>query len=133
MSPVYAIRWWKERQFTPPDIDPIEFLIRRLNWRYAMGRPASDARGKVYLGDSLSRLRALGGRPNTLSRKVSLLFTSPPCLEVTNYHYDQWLRLWMLGGPPHARRVHGIYRGNLSIVSDTESFSMASSRVLLEL
>lgn len=24
----------------------------------------------------------------------------PPYCAVTNYHYDQWLRTWMLGGPP---------------------------------
>ena len=29
----------------------------------------------------------------------------------TNYHYDQWLRLWLLGGPPNAARIGGRHRG----------------------
>ena len=36
--------------------------------------------------------------------RASLLFTSPPYYAITNYHYDQWLRLWLLGGPPNALR-----------------------------
>ena len=42
---------------------------------------------------------------------MALLFTSPPYYSVTNYHYDQWLRLWLLGGPPHALRSGGAKRG----------------------
>ena len=29
--------------------------------------------------------------------KYSLLFTSPPYCSITDYHIDQWLRLWVLG------------------------------------
>lgn len=31
--------------------------------------------------------------------KVKLVITSPPYLDITDYHEDQWLRLWFLGGP----------------------------------
>jgi hypothetical protein len=31
--------------------------------------------------------------------------TSPPYLDITDYHEDQWLRLWFLGGP--SRPVSG--------------------------
>lgn len=31
--------------------------------------------------------------------KVSLLITSPPYLDTTDFGEDQWLRLWFLGGP----------------------------------
>ena len=31
--------------------------------------------------------------------KVKLVVTSPPYLDITDYHEDQWLRLWLLGGP----------------------------------
>jgi hypothetical protein len=31
--------------------------------------------------------------------RVKLVITSPPYLDITDYHEDQWLRLWFLGGP----------------------------------
>jgi DNA modification methylase len=31
--------------------------------------------------------------------RVKLVITSPPYLDITDYHEDQWLRLWLLGGP----------------------------------
>jgi hypothetical protein len=45
---------------------------------------------------------------------VTLLLTSPPYCGVTNYHYDQWLRLWLLGGPPSALALSGRYRGKFA-------------------
>jgi hypothetical protein len=30
--------------------------------------------------------------------KFSLLFITLPYYSITDYHADQWLRLWMLGG-----------------------------------
>lgn len=101
MSPQYAIRWWKKRRMSPPQIDACAFMKARLAWRYAKGVPAVR-RGAVYLGDSgflLAKLLRDGAMP-----KADLLFTSPPYFCVTNYHYDQWLRLWLLGFPPNALR-----------------------------
>jgi hypothetical protein len=111
MSPDYAIRWWKERGLTPPDIDPAEFMTKKLNWRYAKGRPTAYA-SHVYLGDSVKLLPKVAHhrRARDLTR-VRLLFTSLPYFGLTNYHYDQWLRLWLLGGPPNALRAGGRYRG----------------------
>jgi len=37
--------------------------------------------------------------------------TSPPYFGVTNYHYDQWLRLWMLGGPSLPKAFGNKHRG----------------------
>lgn len=104
MSPQYAVRWWNERNLSPPDIDPIAFMRSRLRWRYAKGVPKANG-GHVFLGDSVEQLANLGkdveaGQFN----KAKLLFTSPPYHAITNYHYDQWLRLWLLGGPPNALR-----------------------------
>lgn len=98
MSPQYAIEWWKERDMKPPEIDPVEFMLKKIAWRYAKGRlPANESR--VYLGDSRERLNAIASS----KRKAKLLFTSPPYHGVTNYFYDQWLRLWLLGGPAEPR------------------------------
>lgn len=104
MSPQYAVRWWKEHDLKPPDIDPVQFLKDRIAWRYAKGVP--DIRcAHMYLGNSIEKLQRVrqGVEKGSLTQ-ASLLFTSPPYHGVTNYHYDQWLRLWLLGGPPNALR-----------------------------
>jgi hypothetical protein len=97
LAPAYSIRWWNERNMKAPDIDPIEFLRKKLKWRYSQGTvKLQDSR--LYLGDSRTVLPRLRKQEN----KFDLLLTSPPYIGVTDYHYDQWLRLWMLGGPPEA-------------------------------
>ncbi len=106
MSPQYALKWWSERDLDPPDLDPLTFVKSRLPWRYAMGTPRT-ACGRMYLGDSIQKLSALRQQVDDgLLPKAKLLFTSPPYYAVTNYHYDQWIRLWLLGGPANALR-HG--------------------------
>ena len=94
MSPQYAIDWWKERDLEPPKRDPVAFMLKKIAWRYAKGRLDSGS-GHVYLGDSQSILTRWKYHPP----KAKLLLTSPPYYGVTNYFYDQWLRLWLLGGP----------------------------------
>ncbi len=96
MSPQYAIRWWKERNLKPPERDPVEFMLKKVEWRYAKGRLNSGS-GHIYLGDCQSILNRWKNNPPQI--KASLLLTSPPYYGVTNYFYDQWLRLWLLGGP----------------------------------
>src|SRR5258708_29681607 len=44
----------------------------------------------------LDEIQASVGNGDT--PQFDLLFTSPPYYNITSYHYDQWLRLWMLGG-----------------------------------
>jgi len=111
MAPSYAVRWWKDRALLPPDIDPVVFMEKKLSWRYAKGRPAAYG-SRVYLGDCIQVLprlkRAVGAK---FFERASLLFTSPPYYGVTNYHYDQWLRLWMLGFSPATNCNNGKYRG----------------------
>lgn len=105
MSPDYAIRWWRAANLRPPELDPVEFVIKRICWRYAKGMPY-DSASRMYLGDSTVTLPRLRSR----AARFKLLLTSPPYFGVTNYHYDQWLRRWLLGGPPNALRVPGRYR-----------------------
>lgn len=111
MSPKYALRWWRARGMRPPRLDPVAFLTKKLKWRYAKGAP-DGLRSHVYLGNSIAVLPELAARTRSGGLpRVSLLFTSPPYFHLTNYHYDQWLRLWLLGGPPSAARVGGQFRG----------------------
>ena len=106
MGPAYSIAWWRKNGMeTPPDIDPREFLQKRIEWRYAKGAPSFSSAARLYLGDSakiMGRIaktqRAEASRAKTSRAKASLLFTSPPYKGVVNYHADQWLRLWLLGG-----------------------------------
>src|SRR5262249_28880825 len=95
MSPDYAITWWKDHNMRPPSIDPLEFMLRKVSWRSAKGR-LGCRRSRVYLGDSQNRIAQISAK--LCSHKSRLLFTSPPYYGVTNYFYDQWLRLWLLGG-----------------------------------
>lgn len=98
MSPDYSINWWKKKQLIPPEINPVEFLINRVQWRYAKGTP-NLKNGSVILGDSTCLITKLVNKVSCGTQKpFNLLFTSPPYYKITNYHYDQWLRLWMLGG-----------------------------------
>lgn len=100
MSPGYSVRWWRERELQPPDLDAVAWLQTRIQWRYAKGEaPLNHAR--VWRGDSTKQAKKI---QNQIAKgelqKFDLLFTSPPYQGVTNYQYDQWLRLWMLGQPP---------------------------------
>ena len=108
MSPQYSIQWWENNNSAPPDIDPIEFLKKRLQWRYAKGIPSLE-QGNVICGDSTLVLR----RPkrHRMPDGFNLLFTSPPYYAITDYHYDQWIRLWMLGGSGHPEHQGGVSTG----------------------
>ena len=134
LSPQYAINWWTENRTTPPNLDVVEFMLQRIRWRYAKG-VVKAAGSRVFLGDSLALLPHIEKRWSGMEQsKAKLLLTSPPYFGVTNYHYDQWLRLWLLGfetdayvarGPHQGRFAHpGHYRSLLNGV-----FSRAANLV----
>jgi len=94
----YSIEWWKKNGLTsPPDINPAKLLLDKINWRYQMGMPKLTDSAVIF-GDSTIELQKILKRANLNDIKFSLLFTSPPYYSITDYHADQWLRLWMLGG-----------------------------------
>ena len=74
-------------------LDPVAFMLKRFAWRYAKGMPAT-AKAEVHMGDSREVLR--GNLGLVSGSRAQLLFTSPPFHYLTNYHADQWLRLWPL-------------------------------------
>jgi hypothetical protein len=111
MSPQYAINWWEKNRSFPPNVEPTQFFSRKLEWRYAKGTPNSE-RGTVVLGDSATVLTKLHGNLGKYNLvRPSLMLTSPPYFGITNYHYDQWIRLWLLGGPPTDRRSSTEFNG----------------------
>jgi DNA modification methylase len=103
MGPEYSVRWWKQRKMFPPEIDYYSFMLQRIRWRYAMGKPPKTE-SSLVLGDSTKLFKPYAENIiKTNDKKCSLLFTSPPYYGVTNYHKDQWLRLWLLGGEDSPR------------------------------
>lgn len=107
----YSINWWSQKNMlTPPEIDPYTFLKSKILWRYDKGIPEVED-GKVIFGDSTEHLESIAQRADENEIKFSLLFTSPPYWSITDYHADQWLRLWMLGESPIPVPQVGEHRG----------------------
>jgi hypothetical protein len=121
MAPDYAVRWWKERNLVPPEIDPVCFMLSRIQWRYAKGLP-SATRSQIHLGDCNNILVKVRKHLVTSNKlPVRLVFTSPPYCGVTNYHYDQWIRLWLLGYPPAPNSSLGKNRERFQIHGEYKS------------
>ncbi len=94
-SPSYAVQWWaKQGLLDPPQTDPVAFLTKRIQRRYAFGVP-NLAYSTTKLGDARTELEVMS------SQSVRLLITSPPYHGVTDYWNDQWIRLWLLGADMH--------------------------------
>jgi hypothetical protein len=111
MAPRYAVNWWRERDLKPPALDPGDFLRHRIAWRYARGVPTLT-KSHIFLGDCTRRVDGLASRWSAQRiQPIKLLLTSPPYFSLANYHYDQWLRIWMLGGRADANLVGGENRG----------------------
>jgi hypothetical protein len=117
----YSIDWWKSKGYSiPPGIDILAFFNSRISWRYGKGRVDYSNRGHVVLSDSTTELKLLHNKYTESKTKVDLLFTSPPYYGVTNYHVDQWLRLWLLGGPDKPTTLSEKHRGRFNSMPDYE-------------
>lgn len=91
-KPAYSVRWWKAHHCLPPERDV--FSILRICAAYRYHSPTPELKGRVVEGDVRRASRLLKSYEN----RVKLVITSPPYLDITDYHEDQWLRLWLLGG-----------------------------------
>lgn len=96
-KPDYSIKWWAARGLNAPERKSFDIL--RTMVRYRLAEKVPDLIGKVKLRDA----RLSGQAFPLLKEQVSLVVTSPPYLDTTDYIEDQWLRLWFLGGPEHPR------------------------------
>ncbi|WP_242920789.1 site-specific DNA-methyltransferase [Pontibacter liquoris] len=107
----YSIEWWKKNNMSmPPEINPCEFILKKIKWRYKKGIP-TVAESAVVFGDSSNELKSITERAIANDIKFSLLFTSPPYWSITDYHVDQWLRLWLLGGPSNSQSIKEKHKG----------------------
>jgi len=97
-KPDYSVRYWRANELTPPDIDIISILRRKLSLlrhsRLHNNVSLADAR----LGDS--RLAQSLPKHN---RDFSIVITSPPYYGMKTYVEDQWLRNWFLGGASYVQ------------------------------
>lgn len=92
LKPDYSVRYWRSKGLFPEKRKVFEMLEKKAEHR--LSGIADCATGNVKLADS----RTVARRFPSLKKKVSLVVTSPPYLNVTRYEEDQWLRLWFLGG-----------------------------------
>jgi hypothetical protein len=86
-KPEYSVRWWKQRGCVPPRRDVYEILEREIEYRFVTPPPAEQ--GVVLSTD----VRDAGRMFAAHSGEVSLIVTSPPYLDTTNFVEDQWLRI----------------------------------------
>jgi hypothetical protein len=114
MFPDYSVKWWKKNRLRPPEIDPKEFLEKKIKWRYAKGLPDA-VESTIWLGDSCDLMwRVQDQMTRQNQNPFKLLFTSPPYMGISDYHRDQWLRLWMLGGEPIPERNEEKHKRNFA-------------------
>lgn len=107
----YSVKWWKKNNLKkPPEINPCEFILKKIDWRYEKGKPKITESAVVF-GDSSNELKTISERAIRNNIKFSLLFTSPPYCSITDYHADQWLRLWLLGGEPYGNSLKEKHKG----------------------
>ena len=91
-KPAYSVRWWKQKGCSPPEREVFSILRGAAEYRFGSSLP--QLKGRVVEGD----VRRAATLLRSYRDKVKLVVTSPPYLDITDYHEDQWLRLWFLGG-----------------------------------
>jgi hypothetical protein len=97
-KPDYSVRFWSDRDWHPPSRDVFDLIEDRLDYRYVSSVP--KAHSLVFHAD----MRKLPYLLDQRKLPVGCVITSPPYMDVTNFEEDQWLRLWLLGGPPYPTR-----------------------------
>lgn len=100
-KPRYSVQWWKKQGCEPPKRDVFKILRLMGDYRYHSEMP--KMRGEVQEGDARNSDKMF----SDYLGQVSLIITSPPYLDTTDFVEDQWLRLWFLGEPPTPRRSKG--------------------------
>lgn len=93
-KPDYAVRFWKERELSPPRIDVLRVLRRKIERLAGLEQKSPCPISHVLHGDaqSVDVFRSVNNAP-------TIVITSPPYYGMRTYVQDQWLRNWLLGGP----------------------------------
>jgi hypothetical protein len=93
MAPNYVKRYIERHRLKAPDVDVLEAVARRIDQLEIPS--ARFTRGSAWMQD----VRAAICWPRDLG-KASLVFASPPYLQVMKYGKLNWIRLWLLGHEP---------------------------------
>ena len=93
-KPRYAVKFWTQQGLRPPRSDIREVVARRAVRHYSQQIPAAS-RSRVILADSRDKTAF----PQSRGQQFDWVITSPPYYGMRTYLPDQWLRLWLLGGP----------------------------------
>lgn len=94
LKPGYSLGYWRKNRLFPRKRRVFGMLKEKAEYRLL--HLPDCLTGKVRIADA----RIVSKRFPWLRRRVALVITSPPYLNVTRYEEDQWLRLWFLGGEP---------------------------------
>lgn len=107
MSPDYVRRYIVSHELKVPIVDVFKMLRRRID--------QLDLPPTRFDGGRVWRQDAAAPAPAWLrSRKVKLVFTSPPYLGVIKYGKYNWVRLWFLGFEPKEVDRQLVATGSLS-------------------
>jgi len=82
----------EQEQVSSPKRDVFPIIATEAACRYSS--PLPSVKGRVVECD----VRKAGIQLRAYRERVKLVITSPPYMDITDYHGDQWLRLWLLGG-----------------------------------
>jgi hypothetical protein len=90
-KPAYSVRFWQARGLEAPLVDIVDVIATRAKRFLSPALPS--VRSQIVHGDS--RLKE-----TFKSRRFKWAITSPPYYGMRTYIPDQWLRNWLVGGPP---------------------------------
>lgn len=98
-KPNYAVKFWKERHMSPPQVDTLRIISARAHRYFA--NEDSVGGGLVLRGDSRDpkTFKKISRRLEKADQNIGLIITSPPYYGMRTYIPDQWLRNWFVGGP----------------------------------
>lgn len=115
-KPDYSVRYWEKRAMTPPQVDVIKVLKRRLDRLMDIEKPITGSPRQVILGDS-----QCPSIMDSINNDFSVVITSPPYYGMKTYVQDQWLRYWFLGGPAEVDYANGVQLEHSGINTFAES------------
>lgn len=93
-KPDYSVKYWKKKGLIAPRVNILNVLRRKLTRIKDIDKRPEGLKGHVMCADA----RTVGLR-RTMHKNTSLVVTSPPYYGMRTYVEDQWLRMWLLGGP----------------------------------
>lgn len=114
-KPDYSVRFWRERELTPPKLHVMDIIRRKLDRISDLETKPSGSTNNIKCADARSP-ETFDGMP-----KSTVTITSPPYYGMRTYVQDQWLRMWFMGGEAEIDYQNDdqlCHRGHEAFVSD---------------